>query len=117
MHSGERERSPLTQMRRGVVEYCVLALLGQGQWYAVELVEVLTRHGLIAGEGTIYPLLSRLRKQGVVDTNWQESESGPPRRYYRLSDQGVAAVERFERDWISLRESVNEILGGKDSRT
>jgi PadR family transcriptional regulator PadR len=114
MQAVERDRNPLAQMRRGVVEYCVLALLGQRERYAVELVQMLTKHELIASEGTIYPLLSRLRKQGLVDTTWQESEVGPPRRYYRLSDQGGTAVERFAEDWTSLVESVDRIIAGKD---
>ncbi|GAA1331853.1 PadR family transcriptional regulator [Saccharothrix algeriensis] len=109
-------RDPLTQMRRGVVEYCVLALLGQRERYAVELVSVLGRHGLIGGEGTIYPLLSRLRRQGLVETTWQESATGPPRRYYRISPQGAAAVERFARDWTALSESVREIMTGEGDR-
>ncbi|WP_433260633.1 PadR family transcriptional regulator [Actinosynnema sp. CS-041913] len=116
MQPGDRERSPLAQMRRGVVEYCVLALLGKRERYAVELVQVLARHGLIAGEGTVYPLLSRLRRQGLVETTWQESAAGPPRRYYRLSDEGAAAVGRFAQDWASLSESVDRIIGGEDGQ-
>jgi PadR family transcriptional regulator PadR len=113
METEERERRPLAQMRRGVVEYCVLALLGQRERYAVELVDVLTFHGLIGGEGTVYPLLSRLRRQGLVETAWQESGTGPPRRYYRLSVEGAAAVERFAEDWATLSGSVNKIIWGK----
>jgi PadR family transcriptional regulator PadR len=115
MQAGERERNPLTQMRRGLVEYCVLALLRDRERYGVELAEVLTRHGLIAGEGTIYPLLSRLRKQGMVDTTSRESELGPPRRYYGLSAEGVATSSRFTADWTSLSESVNKIIRGDAS--
>ncbi|GAA0256302.1 PadR family transcriptional regulator [Saccharothrix mutabilis subsp. mutabilis] len=107
-------RAPLAQMRRGVVEYCVLALLERRERYAVELVAVLTRHGLIGGEGTIYPLLSRLRKQGLVETTWQESDTGPPRRYYRVSPEGAAALEQFVRDWTALTTSVQGIIAGED---
>lgn len=117
MQAFERERSPLAQMRRGVVEHCVLALLGRGEWYAVELVQELNEHGLIISEGTVYPLLSRLRKHGLVRTTWRESESGPPRRYYRLDEQGAAAVARFTEDWASLSKSVERIIRGKDNRT
>ncbi|MEU5691731.1 PadR family transcriptional regulator [Actinosynnema sp. NPDC020468] len=106
-------RSPLAQMRKGLAEYCVLALLGGRERYGVELVEVLSRHGLIAGEGTIYPLLSRLRRQGLVVTTWRESEVGPPRRYYALSADGVVATERFARDWAALSESVRKIIAGE----
>lgn len=112
----EGDRSPLAQMRRGVVEYCVLALLSRRERYAVELVEVLTRHDLIAGEGTVYPLLSRLRKQGLVESTWQESAAGPPRRYYKVSDEGAVAVERFARDWAVLSGSVDGIIAGREDR-
>lgn len=116
MEAGGAERSPLAQMRRGVVEHCVLALLRERERYAVELVDVLRERGLIAGEGTVYPLLSRLRKQGLVETEWREGGSGPPRRYYRASAEGVAAVERFARDWVVLRDSVDLVIEGEGER-
>ncbi|CCH27500.1 PadR family transcriptional regulator [Actinosynnema sp. NPDC047251] len=109
----ERERSPLAHMRRGLIEFCVLTLLSGRDRYAVELVQVLARHDLIAGEGTIYPLLSRLRKQGLVTTAWQESQTGPPRRYYGLTSDGVGALARFSSDWAALSGSVDEIIRGK----
>ncbi|MEV0677138.1 PadR family transcriptional regulator [Actinosynnema sp. NPDC050436] len=103
------ERSSLVHLRRGLVEFCVLALLRERERYAVELVEVLSRHDLIAGEGTIYPLLSRLRARGLVTSAWQESPSGPPRRYYGLSGDGAHALARFTSDWAALSRSVDEI--------
>lgn len=110
----DAERGPLAQMRRGVVEYCVLVLLSRRERYGLELIGVLTRHQLIAGEGTAYPLLSRLSKQGLVESTWRESPAGPPRRYYKVSDEGAAAVERFARDWAELCKSVDLILAGED---
>jgi PadR family transcriptional regulator PadR len=110
----DAERGPLAQMRRGVVEYCVLALLSRREQYGLELISVLTRHELIAGEGTVYPLLSRLSKKGLVESTWRESSAGPPRRYYKVSDEGAAAVERFARDWAELSRSVDLILVGED---
>ncbi len=89
--------SAVAQLRRGVLEYCVLALLGDEERYGYDLVTELSDAGLVASEGTIYPLLSRLRKDELVATSWQESPSGPPRRYYRLTrawPPGVAAVPR-----------------------
>ena len=83
----------LSQLRRGVLEYCVLALLRQQERYGFELVRSLSAvDGLVTSEGTIYPLLTRLRKEALVTTFWQESASGPPRRYYRLTDAGGAAL-------------------------
>ena len=86
----EQERPGLiAQMRRGSLEYCVLALLQQRERYGFELVQNLGQvDGMVTSEGTIYPLLSRLRRDGVVETFWRESNSGPPRRYYQLTDQG-----------------------------
>jgi PadR family transcriptional regulator, regulatory protein PadR len=108
-------RNPLSQLRRGAVEYCVLALLHDGDRYGFELVRELSEaDGLVTSEGTIYPLLTRLRKDEHVVTFWRESESGPPRRYYRLTDTGRAALAAFVKDWVRFRDSVDRILtGGK----
>src|SRR5262249_28749451 len=88
------ERS-LSQLRRGVLEYCVLALLRRRR-YGIELLRELGKVELMAtSEGTIYPLLSRLRREGLVETTWQESNSGPPRRYYELTSAGAQALDEF----------------------
>lgn len=101
----------LTHLRRGTVEYCVLALLRRQQLYALDLVRELSADGvLVTSEGTIYPLLSRLRRDGLVETVWQESPSGPPRRYYRLTAEGVRSLERFEREWLRFRTAVDSVL-------
>jgi PadR family transcriptional regulator, regulatory protein PadR len=73
------------------------------------------RYDLATSEGTIYPLLSRLRKDGMVDTTWRESDTGPPRRYYRLTDQGVRSLKRFTDDWRAFRNAVDGLLddGGR----
>src|SRR3954469_4041543 len=90
----------LTQLRRGAVEYCVLALLSDGDRYGFELVRELSdADGLVTSEGTIYPLPTRLRRDEHVTTFWRESDSGPPRRYYRLTDTGRAALATFTKDW------------------
>jgi PadR family transcriptional regulator, regulatory protein PadR len=113
MEPGEA-RNALTQLRRGVLEYCVLALLRDGDRYGFELVRELSEaDGLVTSEGTIYPLLTRLRRDEHVVTFWQESESGPPRRYYRLTDAGHAALGAFTRDWARFRDSVDQILSGR----
>lgn len=101
----------VAQMRRGVLPYCVLAMLRDKERYGFELVHSLgTTYGLVTGEGTIYPLLARLRRQGLVETNWRESESGPPRRYYRLSSDGKDALDEFSQSWRSLRSTVDALL-------
>lgn len=101
----------LTQLRKGVLEYCVLATLRAGPAYGLELANRLaSRQVLFASEGTLYPLLSRLRRQGWVDTAWQESTSGPPRRYYRLTEAGSAALDTFVAAWGPFRDDVQTVL-------
>jgi PadR family transcriptional regulator PadR len=102
----------LSQLRRGAVEYCVLALLREADRYGFELVRELSEAGgLVTSEGTIYPLLTRLRRDEHVTTFWRESDSGPPRRYYRLTDTGRAALDAFTQDWVRFRDSVDRLLG------
>ena len=101
----------VSQLRRGTLEYCVLALLRNGERYGFELVRELSAvDGLVMSEGTIYPLLTRLRKGRLVTTFWRESESGPPRRYYRLTDTGEATLADFKKEWSRFRDSVDAIL-------
>lgn len=104
-------KSVLTQLRKGVLEYCVLALLQDGPSYGVDLAKRLGRHtALFASEGTLYPLLSRLRRLGWVESSWQESTSGPPRRYYQLTDDGRAALTTFATAWELFSRDVRNVL-------
>ncbi|MGA4669264.1 PadR family transcriptional regulator [Propionibacteriaceae bacterium Y1923] len=103
----------VTQLRRGVLEHCVLALLQDDLRYGYDLVTELSEAGLLASEGTIYPLLSRLRKEGLVETTWAESPSGPPRRYYSLTTAGHHALAEFRDAWSALKLSVDDILSGR----
>jgi len=106
------ERNVITQLRRGVVEHCVMALLKDRPRYGFELVRELSEvAGLLTSEGTIYPLLSRLRRGGLVVTSWQESASGPPRRYYALTDDGRASIAAFVGDWTRFTVGVDRVLG------
>jgi PadR family transcriptional regulator PadR len=101
----------MSQMRRGAIEYCVLALLRKEERYGFDLVRGLAEtDGLVTSEGTIYPLLARLRNEGLVETTWHESAQGPPRRYYRLTLDGERAVEIFIEQWTRFRDSVDRIL-------
>lgn len=114
MEPGEAQ-NPLTQLRRGVLEYCVLALLAQEELYGFDLVRRLGEsEGLVTSEGTIYPLLSRLRRVGWVDSSWRESESGPPRRYYSVTRAGRHALDGFAQEWGRFRDSVDALLGTGD---
>ena len=106
----------LAQMRRGTLQYCVLALLAEDERYGFDLVRALAEvDGMVTSEGTIYPLLSRLRRDGLVDSTWRESPTGPPRRYYRLTDAGRAALEGFLREWSRFRDAVDHFVERKAS--
>ncbi|MFI5979731.1 PadR family transcriptional regulator [Streptomyces sp. NPDC051555] len=100
-----------SQLRKGVLEYCVLALLRDGPRYGVELLEELARvEVMTTSQGTMYPLLSRLRRTGLADTHLRDSDSGPPRRYYTLTDAGRSALEEFAAHWPSFRTAVDHFL-------
>jgi PadR family transcriptional regulator PadR len=104
-------RDPLTELRRGVLEYCVLAVVRSAEAYAFDIVRTLSgAGGLVTSEGTIYPLLSRLRRDGWVATTWRESDAGPPRRYYRVTRDGERALTAFVADWERFRDSVDGVL-------
>jgi PadR family transcriptional regulator PadR len=116
MEPGE-DMAWLAQVRRGVAEQCVLALLTTGEKYGFELARELGARGrIIASEGTLYPLLARLRRNGLVETTWQESSSGPPRRYYHLTKDGELALAGFKKEWRLFSDAVDEILneGGQE---
>ena len=106
--------SLLSQMRRGTLQYCVLSLLAKEERYGFDLVRGLAEvDGMVTSEGTIYPLLSRLRRDGLVESSWQESTAGPPRRYYRLTDAGRAALEGFRLEWRRFRDAVDHFVERK----
>jgi PadR family transcriptional regulator len=106
----------LAQMRRGTLQYCVLALLVEDERYGFDLVRALSEaDGMVTSEGTIYPLLSRLRRDGLVESTWQESTSGPPRRYYRLTGAGRAALEGFRWEWSRFRNAVDHFVERTES--
>jgi PadR family transcriptional regulator PadR len=105
------ETKSLSQLRRGVLEYCVLSLLSDTSLYAFDLVRRLSESdGMVISEGTIYPLLSRLRREGSVSTTWAESVEGPPRRYYALTPAGERALVAFTADWRRFRDAVDALL-------
>ena len=104
----------LAQMRKGTLQYCVLALLADEERYGFDLVRSLAEtDGMVTSEGTIYPLLSRLRRDGLVETTWRESTSGPPRRYYKLTAAGRAALAAFKDEWGRFRNAVDHFVERK----
>jgi PadR family transcriptional regulator, regulatory protein PadR len=104
----------IAQMRRGTLQYCVLALLEEEERYGFDLVRALAEvDGMVTSEGTIYPLLSRLRRDGLVESTWRESSEGPPRRYYRLTAVGQAALAGFIPEWDRFRDAVDHFVERK----
>ena len=110
---GIAEDKVLTNLRKGVLEFCLLALLRNGEWYGLDIARRLSEQGLLAGEGTVYPLLSRLRRSGLVTTEWSESDVGRPRRYYTLTDLGRENLRAFSEVWGPFRHTVDTILETK----
>lgn len=102
----------MTQLRRGVLEHAVLALLEREERYGYDLVSELSEAGLVASEGTVYPLLTRLRKDDLVTTVWRESDSGPARRYYRISTAGETSLTEFRSAWSQFSATVDAVLDG-----
>jgi len=98
------------QLRKGVVEYCVLGLLAAEPMYGWQISQTLLSHQLIASIGTLYPLLTRLRSRGLVSTYSQASQAGPSRRYYELTAEGRNELKTFRSQWSPFAEAVNEIV-------
>lgn len=96
------------QMRKGVLELCILKLLINNEMYPSEIISSLKKSQLIVVEGTLYPLLTRLKKAGVLDYRWEESESGPPRKYYKVTDFGKHFLKELEKTWTVLQVAVNQ---------
>ncbi len=99
------------QMRKGVLEYCILSILAQHDAYASDIIEKLKQAKLIVVEGTLYPLLTRLKNDGLLGYRWEESTSGPPRKYYRLTPVGQAFLNEMNTTWEELVHAVNTTTG------
>jgi len=94
------------QMRKGVLEYCILSILARKEAYPSEVIETLKKGRLIVVEGTLYPLLTRLKNMGLLDYRWEESKSGPPRKYYRLTELGHTFLKELDETWNDLESAV-----------
>lgn len=97
------------QMRKGILEYCILHIISRGEVYASDMLEELTNAKMIVVEGTLYPLLTRLKNAGLVDYKWVESKSGPPRKYFTLTEQGVQFLRGLTDTWNELTHSTQMI--------
>ena len=103
-----------TQMRKGILEYCILSIISRGEIYASDIINELKKAQLLVVEGTLYPLLTRLKNNGLLSYNWQESTSGPPRKYYILSPAGLEVLNRLDKTWEELLYAVSISLEGRD---
>jgi len=97
------------QMRKGVLEYCILLVLKDEPVYAVNVIKVLREANMIVVEGTVYPLLTRLKNDGLLSYRWEESNQGPPRKYYELTEKGRNFLAELEGSWGELVESVGRV--------
>lgn len=98
------------QMKKGILEYCILAIIKRGEVYASDILEELKQAELIVVEGTLYPLLTRLKNEGLLSYQWIESKSGPPRKYFQLTSEGATFLDEMGATWTQLTTSVNHII-------
>lgn len=96
-------------MRKGLLEFCILHIIARGEVYATDMIDELTAAKLIVVEGTLYPLLNRLKNAALVSYKWVESESGPPRKYYSITPNGSQFLGELDETWTGLQQSVNLI--------
>ena len=101
------------QMRKGVLEYCILSILREEDKYASEILGALKDAKMLVVEGTIYPLLTRLKNAGLLNYRWEESTSGPPRKYYALTETGRLFLKELNGTWDELRNAVNLVTNNK----
>ncbi|MFH0893278.1 MAG: PadR family transcriptional regulator [Bacteroidota bacterium] len=97
------------QMKKGVLEFCILAILEKGDAYSTDIIERLKSAKLIVVEGTLYPLLTRLKNDNLLTYRWEESKSGPPRKYYTITESGLQFLSGLKNSWNELLESVQHI--------
>jgi PadR family transcriptional regulator PadR len=103
------------QMRKGILEYCILSILSKNDAYASDIIRELKQAKLIVVEGTLYPLLTRQKNAGLLAYRWEESTQGPPRKYYNLTESGKKFLEEMDRSWKELVDAVNTLNTNKKS--
>jgi len=98
-----------SQMRKGILEYCILLILNRRRAYANDVIQLLQEARLIVVEGTLYPLLTRLKNMGLLNYQWIESNQGPPRKYYELTPDGEIFLTGMEQAWTEMTETINQL--------
>ena len=104
-----------TQMRKGILEYCILSIISKGEIYASDIIAELKKAELLVVEGTLYPLLTRLKNNGLLSYNWQESTAGPPRKYYKITAEGEDLLKALDNTWKELVYAVETSLSGRNN--
>lgn len=99
-----------SQMRKGTLEFCILLIISRGEVYASDILERLREADVLVVEGTLYPILSRLKTAQLVEYSWEESKLGPPRKYYKLTSEGKRMLTQLKKTWGALSESINSLL-------
>jgi len=99
-----------TQIRKGLLEFCVLQIISRGEVYTSDIIEELKKSQIIVVEGTLYPLLNRLKSSNYVDYQWKESKQGPPRKYYILTNEGIEHLKQLKVSWNEIDNSVKKIM-------
>ena len=101
------------QMRKGILEYCILLILSDEDAYATDIINLLKESKLIVVEGTLYPLLTRQKNAGLLSYRWEESTQGPPRKYYTITELGRKYLKELDKSWDDLVESIHSIKNRK----
>lgn len=104
------------QMRKGVLEYCILSVIKGTDAYTSDILKQLKEAKMLVVEGTVYPLLTRLKNTGLLSYRWEESSSGPPRKYYKLTDQGDKFLVELETSWNELNDAVKKLTNTTNSK-
>jgi len=110
MKTANLKSNYLVQIKKGTLEFCVLALLTDQPCYGYDIVTLLTEKGISASQGTIYPLLGRLEREGKLDAHWKQEGAAKPRKYYTVTEEGRRALSHFKESWLSYSAAVNRIL-------
>ena len=98
-----------SQMRKGILEYCILSVIDRKEAYTSDILEALKSADLLVVEGTLYPLLSRLKNNGILTYRWEESTSGPPRKYFCLTEEGKQLLTQLNAEWQAISESIGKL--------
>lgn len=112
----EKTANIKSQMRKGMLEYCILLVLKEKRKYTSDIIDRMRKSGLVVVEGTLYTLLNRLRKEGKLTYEWEESPKGPPRKYYRLTPLGSEVLQYMSEAWDEIASTVDSLRSANESK-